>query len=98
MAAWVWSLLAFPQPGDKLWPWPIYSEGMANSELAALELCKDMGQSLVEYALDVRGAQPMALLKGPGFCTHTGSGQSFSWRALLCTTVHRSYRKARSSV
>lgn len=56
MAAWFWSLLAFPQPGDKLWPWPIYSEGMANSELAALELCKDMGQSLVECALDVRGA------------------------------------------
>lgn len=73
MAAWFWSLLAFPQPGDKLWPWPIYSEGMANSELAALELCKDTGQSLVECALDVRGAQPRALLKGPGFCAHTGS-------------------------
>jgi hypothetical protein len=43
MAAWFWSLLAFPQDGDTLWPWPIYSEGMANSELAALELCKDMG-------------------------------------------------------
>lgn len=73
MAAWFWSLLAFPQPGDKLWPWLIYSEGMANSELAALELCKDTGQSLVECALDVCGAQPMALLKGPGFYAHTGS-------------------------
>lgn len=73
MAAWFWSLLAFPQPGDELWPWPIYSEGMANSELAALELCEDKGVEPCRMFTDVHGAQPIAFVKGPVFCAHTGS-------------------------